>query len=170
MRGLRPAVSRHHVLVVGERAMCDDDNARRRIAQRPADARLQQMVAAGCVDHRNPMDLFPPGTLRAGDGTRCRLGLSPTIHRHKQNKARSKDREKTARDLRRVLFRTNLALVVVNWRCCHCSGSSVDRRAFRRIARGRPPDVGHMAALRLPKADRDGFEAALKSPLDDVDF
>jgi hypothetical protein len=27
-----------------------------------------------------------------------------------------------------------------------------------------------MADPKLPKADRDGFEAALKSPLDDIDF
>jgi hypothetical protein len=30
--------------------------------------------------------------------------------------------------------------------------------------------AGHTAGLRLPKVDRDGFETALKSRLDDVDF
>jgi hypothetical protein len=73
------------VSIVWECAMRDDHGPRRHLARWTTDARLQQMLTAGSVDHRNPMDLFPPNALRAANGSCRRLNLRLT------NQSRNQD-------------------------------------------------------------------------------
>ncbi len=78
------------------------------------------MLAAGRVDHRNPMDLLPPGALRAADWSRCRLGLCPKVQLGNQKQARRKDRETTASGVRRVSSAAKLTPAGRS-SCSHCS-------------------------------------------------
>ena len=90
--GFRFASTRHSVAVVGECAVGNDDETRGHVAQRPADACLQQMMVIGGVGHRNPMDLRLPSALGAAHRSWRRLGLCQTGQRKSHDEGRRNDR------------------------------------------------------------------------------